>query len=76
MIDKLIVFTRLKEICPTKNVESMSYSELVNDTNVAFKIIGYVPKDLESNVRNIFINENHVNLYDFIFDVWWLDNGY
>ena len=76
MIKDLIVYTRFKEICPPKTVQDMSFKELLNDTNVAFKIIGYTPNDFEKNVYKIYIDMNHQKLYDFIYDVWRVDNGY
>ena len=51
-----MVYNRLKEICPDKDTTIMTFEELVKDCNVAFKIIGYDPKNLEKSVRLFFPN--------------------
>ena len=68
------VYSRLKEICPVRNLDDMTLTELLKDTNVAFKIIGYSPNNLTGNVNRVFIEKDHIHLYDFIYDVWRLDH--
>lgn len=69
-IGETIVYGRLEEVCPTKNTENMTFNELVNDCNVAFKIIGYDPKNLEKSVKDVFENYNIPILFEFIYQVW------
>lgn len=68
------VYNRLKEICPKRNLDDMTLTELLKDTNTAFKIIGYSPKNFDKSVTQVFIEKDHIHLYDFIYDVWRWDN--
>lgn len=65
-----IVFDRLEEICPDEDMDSKSLNDLIKDTNVAFKIIGYNPENLEESVKKTYLNHDFENLYEFIFEVW------
>ena len=69
----LIVKDRLKEICPDENIKDLSISEIKEDCNVAFKIIGYNPQNLDKTVEEIYVNEDIEPLYEFIFKVWEAD---
>lgn len=69
----LIVRDRLKEICPDENIKDLSISEIKEDCNVAFKIIGYTPRNLDKTVEEIYVNEDIEPLYEFIFKVWEAD---
>jgi len=68
-----IVFNRLKEICPDEDMTEKSLNDLIKDTNVAFKIIGYNPENLEESVKKTYLNNDFENLYEFIFEVWRVD---
>ena len=74
-IHDMIVYERLKEVCPLRNPEDMTRDELLRDSNVAFKIIGYSPQDLEKVVTLVYTEKNHVHLYEFVYEVWRLDNA-
>ena len=65
-----IVYERLKEICPDENISELSISEIKEDCNVAFKIIGYNPENLDKTVDEIYTNYDIEPLYEFIFKVW------
>ena len=69
----LIVKDRLKEICPDENIKDLSISEIKEDCNVAFKIIGYNPQNFDKTVEEIYVNEDIELLYEFIFKVWEAD---
>ena len=69
-IHEAIVYGRLEEICPMKNTDTMTFDELVKDCNVAFKIIGYDPKNLEKSVKYVFENCDIPILFEFIYEVW------
>ena len=66
-----IIYERLREICPDEDISSKSFSELVNDCNVAFKIIGYEPKNLVETANKIYDKtDKDTRLYNFIYKVW------
>lgn len=65
-----IVYERLKEICPDKNVMDMAISEVEEDCHIAFEIIGYKPENLGKAVEEIYTNYDIEPLYEFIFKVW------
>ena len=65
-----IVYDRLKEICPDKNVMDMPISEVEEDCHIAFEIIGYKPENLGRAVEEIYTNYDIEPLYEFIFKVW------
>ena len=64
-----IIYNRLKEICPSKNIRGMSVQDLICDCNVAFKIIGYSPENLEESVIEN-LQDKDMDLYKFIYTVW------
>lgn len=64
-----IIYNRLKEICPSKTTRDMSVQDLICDCNVAFKIIGYSPENLEESVIEN-LQDKDMDLYKFIYTVW------
>ena len=68
-----IVSDRLRDICPVKNISDMSISEIKEDCNIAFKIIGYNPRNLNRTVEEIYMNEDIEPLWRFIYRVWEVD---
>ena len=73
-IGETLVYGRLEEICPVKDTREMSEDELINDCNVAFKIIGYSPKNLKDSVHSVLENQEIPILYEFVFQVWLHDD--
>ena len=69
-----VVKGRLEEICPLKNTDEMTLDELIHDSNIAFQIIGYTPKNLEKSVKFVFENRDLPSLYEFVYEVWLNDN--
>lgn len=69
-IAETLVYGRLEEVCPVKDTREMSFEELVNDCNVAFKIIGYSPKNLEATVTSVKDSKEIPILFEFIYEVW------
>lgn len=66
-----IIYERLREICPDEDISSKSFTDLVNDCNVAFKIIGYEPKNLVETVNKIYDKtDKDTRLFNFIYKVW------
>ena len=68
-----IVSDRLRDICPVKNISDMSISEIKEDCNIAFKIIGYNPRNFNRTVEEIYMNEDIEPLWRFIYRVWEAD---
>ena len=68
-----IVSDRLRDICPVKNISDMSMSEIKEDCNIAFKIIGYNPRNFDRTVEEIYMNEDIEPLWRFIYRVWEAD---
>lgn len=71
----VIVRNRLREVCPVDKVEDYSAEEMEIAVRVAFKIIGYQPKDMKKAIRKAYETsaDGHYWLCDFIFDVWRYD---
>ena len=65
---------RFNEICPLQKVSDMSLKDLISDCNVAFKIIGYEPKNLEDTVRRVYLDEDIEYFSTFAYLVWRHDN--
>lgn len=73
---RLVVKKRLYEVCPQKMVDELDEKSLKNSTNVAFKIIGYEPRDMLDSIKEArTINRRDGTLAEFIYDVWRVDNG-
>lgn len=68
-----IVRARLEEVCPVQKIKDMSYGEIVKSTNVAFKIIGYEPINLEEAMSYINNTSDVEMLSDYIYEVWEAD---
>ena len=69
-----MVYTRLMEICPAEKVADMSPDNVDTAVNVAFKIIGYTPKNLGGAIDRANAKSKSKWLYQFIYDVWRLDS--
>ena len=66
---------RIYEIAPDEDITIFSEDQLVKECNVAFKIIGYEPNNLENSVSEVFKSTHKSsNLADFILSVWLVDN--
>lgn len=75
MSDKLIVYERLRTVCPRKKIADFDEKGLELSVVVAFKIIGYPPKDLGDSISQAL--KKHTDdtlLYRFIFTVYEVDN--
>jgi len=67
---------RIYEIAPDEEITVFSEDQLIKECNVAFKIIGYEPKNLENSVSEVFKSTyKSSNLADFILGVWLVDNA-
>ena len=66
-----IIYERLREICPDEDISSKSVEDLIKDSNVAFKIIGYEPQNLDVAVKKVYDKvDKDTRLYSFIYQVW------
>ena len=66
-----IIYERLREICPDEDISSKSVEDLIKDSNVAFKIIGYEPQNLDAAVKKVYDKvDKDTRLYAFIYKVW------
>lgn len=75
MSNSRILAMRLEDICPKKYIEDCTLEELINDTNVAFEIIGYSPSNLNKSVEEVYLNAREsVPLWEFIYNVWSVDS--
>ena len=69
-----IVYERLREICPLKRINEMSPDEVDKSVNIAFKLIGYTPNNLNKAMDRANAKSDSRLLYEFIYDVWRLDS--
>ena len=68
-----ILKNRLEDICPLQRVDELSSTELDNAIDIAFEIIGYNPKFLETSKEYVRDTSNAVQLWEYIYDVWEAD---
>ena len=68
-----IVRARLEDVCPVQRVDELSADELDNAIDIAFEIIGYNPKFLETSKEYVRDTSNAVQLCEHIYDVWEAD---
>lgn len=67
---------RIYEIAPKKDISIFSRNQLIKECNVAFKIIGYEPRNLENSVDEVFNSSDKPKwLVHFIIQVWRVDNA-
>ena len=66
----IVVRDRLREICPVQKLSEMDVIEVEKACNVAFKIIGYNPKNFEDAFQKTWETSDAEDLCDFVFEVW------
>lgn len=69
------IYNRFKEVCPLVQIGDYTDEELKLAVVVAFKIIGYPPKEMEASI--ITAQSKHLKstmLYEFIYTVYEVDN--
>lgn len=71
----VVMKARLQEVVPSDNLQSMSPSDVEKAVRVAFRIVGYVPNDFQKAVDNAWGKSTATELWEFVYDVWRLDNG-
>ena len=69
-----MIKARFMEICPAEKVADMTPDDVDVAVNVAFKIIGYSPKNLKGAIDRANAVSESEWLYQFIYDVWRLDS--
>lgn len=73
--ESLIVESRLREICPRKNLSEMDIIEVEKATRVAFEIIGFKPQNFNDVFQKTWESSDAEVLSEFIYDVWGCANG-
>ena len=68
--ESLIVESRLREICPKKNLSEMDIIEVEKATRIAFEIIGFKPKNFKKIFQKTWESSEANMLCDFIYGVW------
>ena len=68
-----IVLARLMELCPPKKMDDITIDEIRESVNIAFKIIGYKPIDMDKSIDKALDTSNAEWLYQFVYDVWRCD---
>lgn len=73
--DSEIMLDRMEEICPSITIDNSSFDELMADVNVAFRIVGYTPINLEKCVK-LALNKIHYqgDLWRLCYHAWRLDS--
>ena len=69
------VYNRFKEVVPVERLDDLSYDEVKKDCNVAFKIIGYSPKNLDTSIEKAWESSTALSLFEFIYDVYEVDSN-
>jgi len=67
------IYERFEDIVPKRKLEDMDIIEVEKDCRVAFKIIGYTPKDFEASFANAWRQSVATMLFEFVFDVYMED---
>lgn len=75
-MNNIELFYRFEEICPVKLIDESTLDELISDCNVAFKIVGYEPDNLEESARWVYLNMDNKILFHFVYSVWRCDHGF
>ena len=47
------VFERFREIVPNKKLSDMSIDSIIRDTQIAFKVIGFSPKNFSESFKSV-----------------------
>lgn len=63
------VYQRFEDIVPRRRLEDMDIDEVENDCRIAFKIIGYTPKDFSASFATAWRQSVATMLFEFIFDI-------
>ena len=67
------VYERFKEIVPPRKMEDLDVIEVETSTKIAFKVIGYTPKDFGKSFSSAWRHSVGTMLFEFIFDVYMED---
>ena len=67
------VYERFEDIVPRKKLEDMDIIEVEEDCKIAFKIIGYTPKDFEASFAKVWRQSIATMLFEYVFDVYMED---
>ena len=66
-------YERFREIVPPRKLEDMDVIEVETSTKIAFKVIGYAPKNFEDSFTKAWRRSVSTMLFEFIFDVYMED---
>lgn len=67
------VYNRFKEIVPVKRLDEMTGTDIFKSVDIAFKIIGYSPNNLEESIKVAEESSTALSLFEFIYDVYEVD---
>lgn len=70
-----VMKARLQEVVPSDSLQSMSPSDVEKAVRVAFRIVGYVPNNFQKAIDDAWGESTATELWEFVYDVWGLDNG-
>lgn len=68
--DSEFMLSRFRDICPVENMEDVDVIEARKSVDIAFKIIGYFPENLDNVFRKTWETSEADVLSDFIYEVW------
>lgn len=69
-----IVLARFEEVCPSQDITDMTAKDINESVNVAFKIIGYVPRNFQKAVDDAMDKMNGKGeLFRLCYNAWRLD---
>lgn len=69
------VYNRFKDVVPVERLDDLSYDEVKEDINIAFKIIGYSPKNLDKSIEKTWESSTALSLFEFVYDVYEVDSN-
>ena len=67
------IFERFREIVPNKKLSDMSIDSIIKDTQIAFKVIGFSPKNFSESFKSVWRHRTTDVLFEFIYDVYMED---
>lgn len=69
-----IVLARFEDVCPPMDIKDKDIKNLVHEVMIGFRIIGYLPKDVEKATKLAVEKMSHKGeLYRLCYNAWRLD---
>jgi len=71
-----VMKSRFHEVVPESQLLTMSAPDVEKAVKIAFEVVGYTPKDsFKKIVDRAWGESTATELWEFVYDVWRLDNG-